>query len=97
MGDDSKTDYPVVLKENVHIGDSLGVVDVLLPEQKEASKLEFDKEKGIIVGNIRMGFGHYLDFHGNCIRSKIHGLHTILDGLKFLSWDYLHEGHWRTE
>ncbi len=59
FGDDSKTDYPVVLKENAHIGDSLGVVDVLLPEQKEASKLEFDKEKGILVGNIRMGFGHY--------------------------------------
>lgn len=59
FGDDSKADYPVVLKENAHIGDSLGVVDVLLPEQKEASKLEFDKEKGIIVGNIRMGFGHY--------------------------------------
>lgn len=59
FGDDSKTDYPVVLKENAHIGDALGVVDVLLPEQKEASKLEFDKEKGIIVGNIRMGFGHY--------------------------------------
>lgn len=59
FGDDSKVDYPVVLKENAHIGDSLGVVDVLLPEKKEASKLEFDKEKGIIVGNIRMGFGHY--------------------------------------
>ena len=59
FGDDSKVDYPVVLKENAHIGDSLGVVDVLLPEQKEASKLKFDKEKGIIVGNIRMGFGHY--------------------------------------
>lgn len=59
FGDDSKVDYPVVLKENAHIGDALGVVDVLLPEQKEASKLEFDKEKGIIVGNIRMGFGHY--------------------------------------
>lgn len=59
FGDDSKVDYPVVLKENAHIGDSLGVVDVLLPEQKEASKLEFDKEKGILVGNIRMGFGHY--------------------------------------
>lgn len=59
FGDDSKVDYPVVLKENAHIGDTLGVVDVLLPEQKEASKLEFDKEKGIIVGNIRMGFGHY--------------------------------------
>lgn len=41
FGDDSKVDYPVVLKENAHIGDSLGVVDVLLPEQKEASKLEF--------------------------------------------------------
>ena len=34
FGDDSNADYKVVLKENEHIGDSLGVVDVLLPEQE---------------------------------------------------------------
>jgi len=56
-GDDSKENYNIVLHKNEHIGDSLGVYDVLLEDGK--SDVEFDTEKGIIVGNIRMGFGHY--------------------------------------
>ena len=56
-GDDSNVDYKVVIEKNDHIGDSLGVYDVLLKEGE--SKESFDTEKGIIVGNIRMGFGHY--------------------------------------
>ena len=83
FGDDSKVDYPVVLKENAHIGDFLGVVDVLLPEQKEASKLEFDKEKGIIVGNIRMGFGHYRISMAIARRSLAHRMICILWVLDF--------------
>lgn len=62
FGDDSKKDYPIRLQENAHIGQELGVVDVLLPEHLEENERgteAFDKEKGIIVGNIRMGFGHY--------------------------------------
>lgn len=61
FGDDTGVNYPVSLQKNTHIGDSLGVVDVLLPQegQKADGGMEFDKEKGIIVGNIRMGFGHY--------------------------------------
>lgn len=62
FGDDSKKDYPIRLQENAHIGRELGVVDVLLPEhpeKKESNSNAFDEEKGIIVGNIRMGFGHY--------------------------------------
>lgn len=55
-GDDSQVDYKVCLKKNAYIGDSLGVRDVLLSEEQGE---EFDVEKGIIVGNIRMGFGHY--------------------------------------
>ena len=59
-GDDSDADYKIVLKKNEHIGDELGVVDLLIPEDagKKASE-ELNAEKGIIVGNIRMGFGHY--------------------------------------
>ena len=56
FGDDSAVNYPVSLEKNPYIGDSLGVYNVLLKEQEGPS---FDTEKGIIVGNIRMGFGHY--------------------------------------
>ena len=71
FGDDSQTDYPVEIRKNEHIGDLLGVYDVCLPEGKTAagatkadgmaadSGEAFDLEKGVIVGNIRMGFGHY--------------------------------------
>ena len=59
FGDDSQVSYKVTLKENKHIGDTLGVVDVLLPTEGGSETPEFDSEKGIIVGNIRMGFGHY--------------------------------------
>lgn len=57
FGDDSGADYQVILKENPHIGPSLGVQNVELGEQPGPET--FDTEKGIIVGNIRMGFGHY--------------------------------------
>lgn len=56
-GDDSNVNYPTVVRKNEHIGDALGVYDVLL--QDGESEVPFDQEKGIIVGNIRMGFGHY--------------------------------------
>ena len=56
-GDDSNTNYNIVIKKNDHIGDSLGVYDVLLKDGE--SKESFDEKKGVIVGNIRMGFGHY--------------------------------------
>ena len=56
-GDDSNVDYNIVISKNEHIGDSLGVYDVLLKDGQSPEK--FDTEKGVIVGNIRMGFGHY--------------------------------------
>ncbi len=70
FGDDSNVNYPVVIRMNPSIGESLGVQDIRLLEGKPAtgketpgvaasSELDFDREKGIIVGNIRMGFGHY--------------------------------------
>ena len=54
-GDDSQKVYPVSVKPNPYIGKSLGVWDVALDDKGQP----FDTEKGIIVGNIRMGFGHY--------------------------------------
>ena len=68
FGDDSNADYPVRIEKNPYIGDSLGVNNILVgdlkknahyDESRHAEALEFDTEKGIIVGNIRMGFGHY--------------------------------------
>ena len=56
FGDDSNVNYPVRLVKNQYIGDSLGVSDIRI-ESGEGEA--FDQEKGIIVGNIRMGFGHY--------------------------------------
>lgn len=63
FGDDHNKDYPVTLVANKDIGDLLGVSDLLVGQRAESVQKEerepFDHEKGIIVGNIRMGFGHY--------------------------------------
>lgn len=59
FGDDGNANYPFALMPNEHIGDALGVVDVKVLEEGQETKGAFDVEKGIIVGNIRMGFGHY--------------------------------------
>ena len=57
FGDDTDAVYPVYLEENPHIGQMLGVQNLRIGDGE--SSLSFDSEKGIIVGNIRMGFGHY--------------------------------------
>lgn len=68
FGDDSGRDYPVTIEKNAYIGDLLGVNNILVgnlnqnahyDSNRKATPLSFDTEKGIIVGNIRMGFGHY--------------------------------------
>ena len=61
FGDDRNVSYEINIEKNAHIGDELGVMDVqVLEEGKKPTNPEgFDTEKGIIVGNIRMGFGHY--------------------------------------
>lgn len=56
FGDDSQANYPMTLEENPYIGESLGVQNVIISDKEG---IPFDQEKGIIVGNIRMGFGHY--------------------------------------
>lgn len=67
FGNDADKDYPAAIQKNPYIGDSLGVDNILVGSpvsnahfQKDSPlSSSFDTEKGIIVGNIRMGFGHY--------------------------------------
>ncbi len=59
FGDDSKADYSAVVVPNEYIGDMLGVSNIAIGSAAPGTTEGFDKEKGIIVGNIRMGFGHY--------------------------------------
>ncbi|WP_310603922.1 DUF6937 domain-containing protein [Anaerosporobacter sp.] len=57
FGDDTNKRYPILIEENPCIGSFLGVQNLSIQEGKASSRL--DTKKGIIVGNIRMGFGHY--------------------------------------
>ena len=56
-GDDSAADYPVRLRKNECLYEPLGVEEIRVADGRD--KCDFDTEKGLIVGNIRMGFGHY--------------------------------------
>ena len=70
-GDDTNVSYPTYIEENPYIGKSLGVINVLVGDLDKNAHFDrskhpeglpeatWDTEKGIIVGNIRMGFGHY--------------------------------------
>lgn len=58
FGDDAAVNYPLYIEKNPYIGDALGVQNILINGKDNATEA-FDREKGIIVGNIRMGFGHY--------------------------------------
>jgi hypothetical protein len=61
FGDDSNCNYPFMVTENQYIGELLGVknIEVLKEGEDTGASIPFDNEKGLIVGNIRMGFGHY--------------------------------------
>lgn len=66
FGDDSLVNYELAVDDNPYIGKALGVKDILIRNDNlSESAIEadentgFDTKKGIIVGNIRMGFGHY--------------------------------------
>ena len=59
FGDDSNKNYSARVVENKYIGDILGVKNIAVGDDEAGLSNGFDPEKGIIVGNIRMGFGHY--------------------------------------
>ncbi|MCR5670205.1 MAG: hypothetical protein K6G10_04305 [Butyrivibrio sp.] len=56
-GDDKDVDYKVSVRDNGVIGNLLGVKNIEIGTQDCGGSI--DTDKGIIVGNIRMGFGHY--------------------------------------
>lgn len=56
-GDDANANYPAKLVNNGCLYTPLGVRDIRVAEGTGDSG--FDLQKGVIVGNIRMGFGHY--------------------------------------
>ncbi len=57
FGDDAALPHPAKLTANDVLGPAFGVQNVRVCEGE--NEVPFDTEKGIIVGNIRMGFGHY--------------------------------------
>mgnify|MGYP002626662110 CR=1 FL=1 len=57
FGNDSDVEYPLYLEEIPSIGPILGTQNIRIGAGKAPA--EFDLEKGLVVGNIRMGFGHY--------------------------------------
>ena len=59
FGDDSDRNYSARVVGNQYIGDILGVKNIAIGDAEPGKTEGFDHEKGIIVGNIRMGFGHY--------------------------------------
>ena len=58
-GDDSNVDYKIKVSDNEVIGPLLGVKNIDVTAKIPENQGEIDTDKGIIVGNIRMGFGHY--------------------------------------
>ena len=59
FGDDSNADYSAEVVDNEYIGDLLGVKNIAIGKSEPGTSKGFDTDNGIIVGNIRMGFGHY--------------------------------------
>ena len=55
FGDDTKLPYHLGTEPNRTLGGDLGVMNLV----KGASPLETLGEKPVVIGNIRMGFGHY--------------------------------------
>jgi len=55
FGDDSLTSYKLSVKENQVLYPLLGIKNIVIDDSIE----KINAEKGIIIGNIRMGFGHY--------------------------------------
>jgi hypothetical protein len=55
FGDDSNIVYKLGVEENKTLGTFLGIKNIVAKDINE----EIDIDKGIIIGNIRMGYGHY--------------------------------------
>ena len=67
FGDDSDADYKVTVMDNPHIGELLGVKNVLVGDEKKndhynpksTNTYEFDRKKGILLGSVYMDVGSF--------------------------------------
>jgi hypothetical protein len=61
FGDDTNCSYGYQLEDNEILGPFFGVRNIQVGNHSEnrVSGETLDREKGILIGNIRMGFGHY--------------------------------------
>ena len=59
FGDDTNANYSAEVVGNDYIGDILGVKNIEIGKSEAGISKGFDVDNGLIVGNIRMGFGHY--------------------------------------
>ncbi|MBU3110129.1 DUF6937 domain-containing protein [Clostridium lacusfryxellense] len=55
FGDDSNTVYHLSVQENATLAPLIGIKNIITSAGNES----IDANKGVIIGNIRMGFGHY--------------------------------------
>jgi hypothetical protein len=55
FGDDSSIVYHLSVSENVTLAPFIGIKNIVTTAGNE----NIDTDKGVIIGNIRMGFGHY--------------------------------------
>lgn len=55
FGDDSNEYYPLGVQDNSVLYPRLGIKNILVSSTED----KINPDKGIIIGNIRMGFGHY--------------------------------------
>lgn len=55
FGDDTHTHYPLAVEGNKTLQPYLGIKNIVVGKSNE----KIDVHKGVVVGNIRMGFGHY--------------------------------------
>jgi hypothetical protein len=58
FGDDTGCRYGYRLEDNEILGPLLGVKTIFINEDGQTD-VDLDRDKGILIGNIRMGFGHY--------------------------------------
>lgn len=76
FGDDRNTEYHLALADNEVIGNALGVKTIVIDK---SGKNDFSQQlaalpsKPIIIGNIRMGFGHYRISMAMCSAAKALG------------------------
>lgn len=59
FGDDRNVDYKLNLKENDVLTGPFGLKTIVIDDKAEKNFADMVPAKPIIIGNIRMGFGHY--------------------------------------